>query len=198
MQTWISAAILLFVVIDPFGNIPSFLCILDAVAPERRTRILVRELFIALLVLLVFLMIGPRFLSILHVSSSSLRIAGGIVLFLISIKMVFGASEGSVYPVANGEPLIVPLAVPLLAGPSAIATLLLLVGQQPNRRPEWLLAVFSAWLATAAVLLLSARFGRRLGKRGMAAIERLMGLILITISVEMFLEGIRESLLSGS
>ncbi|MDZ4199314.1 MAG: MarC family protein [Kiritimatiellia bacterium] len=192
METWISATILLFVVMDPFGNIPPYLCILGTVAPERRRRVLIRELLIALFVLLLFFLLGPRFLIILHVSNASLRIAGGIVLFLIAIKMVFGVSDELAHRSPDGEPLIVPLAVPLLAGPSAIATLLLLVAQQPARWPEWLLALFVSWLATAGILLTSARFGRFLGKKGLGAIERLMGLILITVSVEMFIQGVRD------
>lgn len=192
MITWVSAAIVLFLVMDPFGNIPVFLCILNAVPPERRRRVMIRELLIALATLVLFFLIGPWFLSILHISDSSLRIGGGMVLFLIALKMVFGHSEELAHQSPDGEPFIVPMAIPMIAGPSAIATLLLLVAQQPERWAEWLLALGIAWFATAVILTASAKWGTLIGRKGLSAIERLMGLILITLSVEMFLQGIRD------
>jgi multiple antibiotic resistance protein len=190
----ISATILLFVVMDPFGNIPLFLSALDAVPVKRRRRVLTRELSVALLILVAFLFAGPYFLAALQISQPALRIAGGIILILISIKMVFGGTEQMFKGTPKGEPLIVPLAVPYIAGPSAIATVLLLAGQEPGRWGAWLLAIFLAWLGTAGVLLLSGKLAFFLGKRGLCAIERLMGLILTAVSVEMFLGGVREFL----
>ena len=186
----ISATILLFMVMDPFGNIPLFLGVLDAVPMERRRRLLARELLIALLILVAFLFVGPCFMRAIQVSVPSLRIAGGIILFLISIKMVFGGADQMFKETPDGEPLIVPLAVPYVAGPSATATVLLLVGQEPERWPAWLLALFLAWIASAVILLSSTKLARLLGKRVLCAIERLMGLILTAVSVEMFLGGI--------
>jgi len=162
----ISATILLFVVIDPFGNV-----------------LLVAVLFA-----------GPHFLSALQISQPSLRIAGGIILVLIAIKMVFGGTGKMFKETPEGEPLIVPLAVPYVAGPSATATVLLLAGQEPTRWPAWLLSVFLAWMAAAAILLSSTKLAFLLGKRGLCAIERLMGLILTAVAVEMFLGGLRAFL----
>jgi len=188
--TVISAGILLFLVMDPFGNIPLFLSVLSTVPAERRRRIVMRELLIALLILVVFLFAGPYFLMALRISEPALRIAGGIILFLIAIKMVFGGTEQMFADTPDGEPLIVPLAVPYVAGPSATATVLLLVGQEPGRRPEWLLSLALAWLANVVVLLSAPKIAAVMGRRGLCAIERLMGLILTTISVEMLLRGI--------
>ena len=187
----ISACILLFMVMDPFGNMPFFLSVLKAVPQERQRRVIMRELLIALLILTLFLCIGPYFLSLLQISEFSLYIAGGIVLFLIAVKMIFGGTLEMFKGTPEGEPLIVPLAVPAIAGPSTVATILLLVGQEPARWAEWLLALGLAWLCSAVILLSSTDLARFLGERGLTAIERLMGLILTAVSVEMFLKGIR-------
>jgi len=190
----LSAGILLFMVMDPFGNMPLFLSVLKAVPMERRQRVIMRELLIALLVLTVLLFVGPHFLKVLQISQPSLRIAGGIILFLIAIKMIFGRTEEIFKGTPEGEPLIVPLAIPAIAGPSAVAVVLLLVGQEPTRWPEWLFSLFLAWLGTAVILLFSTKLARLLGERCMSAIERLMGLMLTAVSVEMFLQGIRTVL----
>ena len=190
-MSFLSASILLFLVMDPFGNMPLFLCVLKEVPPEKRQRVIARELLIALLVLFVFLFTGPHFLKILQVSESSLRIAGGIILFLIAIKMIFGQTEELLQGTPDGEPFIVPLAIPAIAGPSAVATILLIVGQEPARWPEWALSLFLAWVSSAIILLLSSKLDRIFGDKGLSAIERLMGLVLTTVSVEMLLQGLR-------
>jgi MarC family membrane protein len=192
MHSTLSSAILLFRVMDPFGNIPLFLTTLDRVPEPRWRKVLVRELLIVLGVFIVFWLAGPLFLKVLQVSASSLRIAGGIVRFLIALQMVFGKADGGMGGDPGVEPLVVPLAVPSIAGPSALATILLMVGQQPVRRFDWLLTLLLAWLRTALVLLPCARVGKLLGRRGVDAMGRLMGLILTTRVVEMFLQGLRD------
>ena len=190
-MSFFSAAILLFLVMDPFGNVPFFLCVLTEVPRKKRQRVIARELLIALLVLFLFLLVGPHFLKVLQISESSLRIAGGIILFLIAVKMIFGQIGELWYGIPDGEPFIVPLAIPSIAGPSAVATILLLVGQEPARRPEWAFSLFLAWASSALILLLSSKLLSILGDKGLSAIERLMGLVLITVSVEMLLQGLR-------
>jgi multiple antibiotic resistance protein len=189
METF-AVAVTLFLIMDPLGNIPIFLSVLAKVAPERRRRILIRELFIALAVMLVFLFAGPPILKVLGLSSEAITIAGGLVLMIIAIRMIF-PSRGGIMGDEEGdeEPLVVPLAVPLIAGPSVLATLVLLTESGPDRTIYWLAALFGAWLLTAVILLSSQFFFRMLGSRGLKAVERLMGMILVSISVQMLLNG---------
>jgi len=189
-MTLLSAIILLVLVLDPLGNLPFFVVVLKDVPPERKRRLLARELLIALAVLVFFLLLGPQFLKIMHISGPSLRIAGGIVLMFIAIKMVFPSTNAPEKTLPPCEPFIVPLAIPYLAGPSAMATVMLLASNEPSRWPEWLAAVTCAWLVSALVLLFCVELERVLGPRGMAALERLMGMILTAIAVEMALGGI--------
>jgi multiple antibiotic resistance protein len=191
-----SAAALLFLVFDPLGNIPVFSCVLSKIDPARHRKIILRELLLALAILVVFLFFGRHILALLEISQSSLGIAGGIILFMIAIKMVFAGSEKIFDNMTEEGPFIVPLAVPLIAGPSAIATVILLMAKDPTRWPEWLLALFCAWLGSGSLLLFSGRLSRILGDRVLKAIERLMGMILTAVAVEMFVKGIRTAFFS--
>jgi MarC family membrane protein len=193
-MNFVSAAILLFLVMDPLGNILLFVAALQHVAPERRARVVARELVIAYGVLVLFLFTGEHLLGWLGISGQALTIAGAIVLFLIALRMVFPSAENSLAEHVSGEPLLVPLAVPYVAGPSALATLLLLMSREPTRWPEWLGALTCAWLVSAAILVMGARIGRFFGERGLRALERLMGLLLVALAVQMFLEGLRGAL----
>jgi MarC family membrane protein len=192
----IGAAILLFVVMDPLGNIPIFLAVLDKVPAERRYRVLIRELILALILLLLFLFVGKYLLAFLGLSEASVGVAGGIILFLIALKMIFPVPRSSrgEYDDDHDEPFLVPLAVPMIAGPSAMAILLLLATGEPGRLGIWTLAVLLAWGATAIILLAAPLLKRLLGQRGLIATERLMGMLLVAISVQMFLEGISRFL----
>lgn len=194
-MTVFSAAVLLLLVMDPMGNIPVFLTALKNVDPRRRRTIIIRELFIALAVLVFFLFAGSFLLDVLHISQPSLTVAGGIILFLIAVRMIFPSEKGT-HEHVDGEPFIVPLAVPYVAGPSAMATVMLIMSGDQERWPEWLLALAIAWAVTGSVLFLSAGLSRFLGKKGLVAVERLMGMILTAIAVQMFLTGIEEFLRS--
>lgn len=193
-MTVFSAALLLFLVMDPFGNISFFITALEPVAPERRTRVVIRELFIALAFLVTFLFAGQHFLGVLGISGPALTVAGGTVLFLIAVRMIFPQVRAAGYEELQGEPFIVPLAVPYVAGPSAMASLLLIMNREPERYLEWLLALFAAWLATGLILSLSAFFARLLGKRVLIAIERLMGMLLVAIAIQMMMTGVAQFL----
>ena len=185
--------LLLFLVLDPIGNIPCFLAVLRGVSPARRRTVIIRELFIALAVLLIFMFAGKYILILLKISQSSLGIAGGIVLFLISIKMIF-AGSAEIFPNSlDGEPLVVPLAVPFVAGPSAITAVILLMAQEPAQWLEWLIAPIFAWILSGLILLFSERIGRLTGDRILVAAERLMGMLLSVVSVQMLVTGIRQS-----
>ena len=187
----ISAATLLFLVMDPLGNIPIFLSVLEDVAPERRTRVLIRELLLAFVVLVLFLFFGQYVLGFLQLSQHSIRIAGGIILFLIALKMVFPVKRSAhAVEEIQGEPLLVPLAIPMVAGPSAMAIVMLMATNNPDRMMDWLLALFVAWLLSSLILVSANGLKRFLGQRGLVAMERLMGMLLIALAVQMWLEGI--------
>jgi MarC family membrane protein len=190
-HTFASATILLLLITDPLGNIPIFVNTLRAVPPERRARVIVREVLIAFGLLLAFMFVGQSFLKAMSLSDVSLQIGGAVVLFLIALRMIFPPPPQD-SPVPLTEPLIVPLAIPALAGPSAMATVLLLVSQAPDRRLEWVAALTVTMLVCAVVLLLAERLQRVVGLRVVSAFERLMGLILVSISVEMLIRGLKS------
>lgn len=185
------AATLLFLVMDPLGNIPLFLSLLKDIEEHRRRPIILRECLIALVILLLFLFFGQKLLAFLKLQQESVSISGGIVLFVIAIRMIFPSDHGLLPSKLQGEPFIVPLATPLIAGPSALATLILIVRNDPSHLFVWLVALLCSWAATAIILLLAPFFYKILRQRGLAAIERLMGMLLIMISVQMLLNGIK-------
>lgn len=193
---FLSAAVMLFLILDPLGNIPVFYSLLAGMPEARRRKVILRELVIALGVLLVFLFAGRSILHFLGLQQSSLSIAGGVILFLIALNMVF-PTKGIHSEVESDDPFIVPLAVPLVAGPSAIAALLLLVTSQPDRLWEWAGALCVAWLLSAIILLASTRLMALIGNRGLRAIEKLMGMLLIMIAVQMFLDGLKVYMGAG-
>ncbi len=190
MMTTLSAALLLFLILDPLGNIPVFLSLLKPLAPARRRVVLVRELLIALGVLFAFLWGGRYVLEAMHLRQESVSIAGGIVLFLIGLKMIFPSPEGMFGEQLDGEPFIVPMAIPLVAGPSGMASVMLLGSQEPDRMGDWSLALAVAWLGTAVILFSSTYLYKLLGPRVLVAVERLMGMLLVALSVQMLLDGI--------
>jgi len=182
--TFASATILLLLITDPFGNIPVFANALKHVPPQRRTWVILRENLIAFGLLLAFMFMGQSFLQLMGLRETSLQMAGGVVLFLIALRMIFPPPPRQ-EPEFMGEPLIVPLAIPAIAGPSALATVLLLVSRAPERRLEWIGALALTIAICAVVLLLAERIQRLLGERFVVAMERLMGLILVAVAVEM-------------
>lgn len=185
-----SAVVILLLVMDPIGNIPLFVSLLRNVEPRRRVRVIVRECLIAFTVLIVFAFFGKSILDLFGISDPSLTIAGGVILFLIALRMIFRGPEGVFGDRPEGEPFIVPLATPAIAGPAAIATIVLLVSSSPQRLPEWVAAVSVAMLATLTLLIVAGRISKLVGERGLLAFERLMGLILTAIAVEMLLRGV--------
>lgn len=185
-----SAALLLFLILDPLGNIPVFLGLLRTLPAQRQRVVLARELIIALAVLAGFLWGGKYALELMHLRQESVSIAGGIVLFLIGIRMIFPPPEGLMGEIPDGEPFIVPMAIPLIAGPSGMAAVMLMGSNEPGRLSDWSIALLIAWAATAAILFSATVLYRFLGTRVLTAIERLMGMLLVAISVQMFLDGL--------
>ena len=186
-----TAFLTLVLVMDAAGNVPIFLSLLQDIEPKRRQFIIVRELIIAFLILTLFLFFGSPILSGLNISESALEISGGIILFIIALRMIFPLKDQFKGDQLDGEPYIVPLAVPLIAGPSALATVIIFATQEPDRMLVWFLALVLASLFALAILLSSNLLMRLLGKKGLMATERLMGMILTTVAVQMFLDGIK-------
>ena len=191
MDWLISSVITLCLIMDPFGNIPLFISALKKVAPERRKTVLIRELAIAVLIMLVFLFVGDWFMRVFGIHSFSMSIAGGIILFIISAKLVFGNdTEPSADP-KEEEPFVVPLAIPLVAGPAVLSMIMILSAQHGNKL-DTLWAILAASVFNSVVLMLSFPISKLLGKRGLVAIERLSGMILVLMSVNMIMGGISE------
>lgn len=189
MDSFISSVITLALVMDGFGNIPLFIAALKKVAPERRKTVLIRELAIALLIMVAFLFLGKWFLRAFGIHEYSLSIAGGIILFIISVKLVFGGDEEPKNNPKEDEPFVVPLAIPLVAGPAALSMVMITAAQQSNKFIT-LGAVIVASVINSIILMASFPISNLLGKRGLIAIERLTGMILILMSVDMVMGGI--------
>jgi MarC family membrane protein len=189
-----AAVVTLFLIMDPLGNIPPFLSILKVVPVERRRRVLLREIGFAYLVLLAFLFFGGYVLHFLRLEQSTIGVAGGIVLFLIALRMIFPSEGGVIGETLEGEPFIVPLAIPLLTGPSTLAALLLLQRTAPSQTGSLWIALTIAWALSGCILLASTFFYRVLRERGLIAIERLMGMLLVMVAVQMLLTGVKTFL----
>jgi len=192
---FLATVVLLMILLDPLGNIPLLISLLRPLEPSRRQRIVLRENAIAALLLIIFVFIGDWLLSALRLSAPALEISGGLILFLIAVRMVFPAhSHHEDDASREGEPLIVPIAVPMIAGPAALATVLLTSRQEPQVI-SLIGAILVAIVLNTLILLAGERLARLFGKAGLAAMERLMGLILTTMAVQMLISGIKSAFL---
>jgi MarC family membrane protein len=190
-QTFLSATILLIVITDPLGNIPLFISNMRKVKKERRFKVIVRECAIAFAVLLFFMLFGRQMLSLLRLSEETLKIAGGIILFLIALNMIFPGTGVAVgQDGTTDEPFIVPIAIPLVSGPSAMVTSMLIAGADPSRMLEWIAALAVTIAVTFVVFFASDKIREALGGQVISAIEKLMGLVLTAMSIEMLLSGV--------
>jgi len=190
----ISTAILILFILDPFGNIPLLLSILKDIDKTKQLKIIIRELLIGLFILILFLFFGENILNIFGLETQAITIAGGIIFFIIAINMIFPNPDGKNIFATNDSDalLIVPIAMPMISGSGAIATVLLLSKQHPNHTFSLLLAILLAWGINSIILLLSPYISKLLKEKGLTAMERLMGMLLLMMSVEMFIKGIRE------
>lgn len=195
MTEMLSLTVLLLLIMDPLGNLPIFMSSLKSLETKRRTQILIREMCIALAIMLFFLFAGEKMLRFLTLSTEAVSVSGGIILFFIGIRMIFpaveAASESTGLQKAPTEPFLVPLAVPLVAGPSLLATLMLLSHRYAHQMLKLVLSLLLAWIASLIILLFSGAFSRLLGEKGLQALERVMGLILVMLATQMLLDGIR-------
>ena len=187
---WSSAVLLLFLM-DPLGNIPVLLSVLKDIEAKRQRQIIIRELLIALVILIVFLFMGKPLLNFLQLQQEAVTISGGIILLIIGLRMIFPTKEGLVGSQPGGEPFIVPIAIPLIAGPSVMAMLILMTQSGPGKMTDWFFALIIAWAISAVILLSAPLFLRLLRERGLIALERLMGMILVMMAVQMLINGLK-------
>lgn len=187
----LSAAVLLFFLMDPLGNIPVMLSILKDIDPKRQRVIIARELAIALVILLIFLFAGKPMLDFLHLQQEAVTISGGIVLLIIGLRMIFPRSDGVMGANPEGEPFLVPIAIPMIAGPSVLAMLILMTQSNPGKLTNWFFALIVAWTFAAVILMLAPVLLRILKERGLIALERLTGMILVMMAVQMLINGVR-------
>ncbi|QCI21734.1 YhgN family NAAT transporter [Buchnera aphidicola (Hyadaphis tataricae)] len=191
MNEIMSTTILLILIMDPLGNLPIFMTVLKHLEEKRRKIIVIREMIIALIIMILFLFLGEKILILLNLKTETVAISGGIILFIIAIKMIFPTEEtDNIY--SKEEPFLVPLAIPLVAGPSLLATLMLLSHKYLNQMHYLVLSLLIAWFFTIIILLSSSVFLKLFGSKGVNALERLMGLVLIMLSTQMFLDGIQD------
>ena len=191
-QEILAAAATLFFIMDPLGNVPIFNSILARFDSRRRAQIVARELCFALVILFVVLFTGNAILGFMGISESSLSIAGGILLFIIALKMIFPVTKKASEEEVIEDPFLVPLAIPMVAGPSTIAVLLLLSSGSPEKMTQWSIALLLAWGTTTVLLVSSPFLMRFLGERGSRALERLMGMMLVILATQMLLNGVRD------
>jgi len=191
-----STAVLIFFILDPFGNVPLLLSILKNVDKKKHSKIIIREMLIGLSILVVFLFFGEQFLSLFHLETQAITISGGIIFFVISLKMIFpDPNGGDMFATKkDDEPLVVPIAVPMIAGPAALATLLVLAKTNAQHSGSLLISLLLAWGLASVVLLFSPNLYKILKVKGLTALERLMGMLLLILSVQMFIDGIRSLL----
>jgi multiple antibiotic resistance protein len=188
----LSAAAMLFFLIDPLGNIPAMLAIMKDIEPRRQRIIIARELIIALGILIIFLYAGKPVLNFLQLGEEAVTISGGIILLIIGIRLIFPQDSGVMGEQPDGEPFLVPIAIPMIAGPSVMAMLILMTQSQPGRTLHWLIALLIAWALSAIILIAAPFLLRLLKQRGLAAMERLMGMILLMMAVQMLINGFKE------
>ncbi len=189
-----AVAVTMLLILDPLGNLPIFVSILRRIPPERRRIVLIRELLFSLIILMVFLFLGEHILSFLSIDQDTVSISGGIILFIIGLRMIF-PTNGDITGMPEGqEPFIVPMAIPLIAGPSILAVMILVSQQYPGEMGSLVISVLIAWGITSVVLFSYKFCIRVFGERGLTAMERLMGMMLLMISVQMFINGLKPFL----
>jgi len=185
----LSAAVMLFFLMDPLGNIPILLSVLSGIPPRRQRKIIIREVIMALVILLIFLVGGKPLLDFMHLQQEAVTISGGIILLIIGLRMIFPKPEGIMGHQPTGEPFLVPIAIPMIAGPSVLAMLILMTQSNDNGLAHWFYALVLAWLASSIILIIAPVLLRILKRRGLLALEKLMGMILVMLAVQMLING---------
>lgn len=190
-MTLFSIALVLFLIMDPLGNISSYLSLVEGIDPKRQRVILIREMLIALLAMVIFNYLGEFIFDLLQISEPTVRLSSGVILFLIALKILFPSQSGFRDNLPKEEPFIIPLAIPLIAGPSLLATIMLYAHMEQSQ-PVMLMAILFAWLAALVVLMSSRFLYNILRYNGLIACEKLMGMVLVLIAIQRFLDGVEQ------
>lgn len=190
-MTAITLTIIFLLLMDPLGNLSSYLSMVDGLSPAKKRLVLLREMSIALVTILIFYAIGEFVISTLKISEPTVRITSGLILFLIALKILFPAMDSLRANLPKGEPFITPLAIPLIAGPALIATVILFAISEPTSGPM-LIGVLVAWAISLTILLFADKIYKVLGENGLNALERMMGMVLILLAIQRTLEGIQH------
>ena len=182
-----SIAVSVFLILHSLGNIPFFVGILGTYPVKRQRRIILRECLIALCILLLFNFFGEEIFGLLGISQGVVGIAGGTLLFLISLSMIFPKDDTHKHP--EREPFIFPLAIPVMAGPGAITTVMIFA--QQTQKPMLVMgAILLAWIPSTILLLAASNIKFLLGQKGLLACERLGGMLICLIAIQMLMSGI--------
>jgi len=187
----LSISLVLFLIMDPIGNVSSFLTMVRGIEPKRQTFIVIREMLIALLFMVLFNYLGEYIFEWLQVSETTVRISSGVILFIVAVQILFPQLKGIRDNIPEEEPFIIPLAIPLIAGPALLATIMLYAHMEENLH-TMLLAILVAWFASVIVLLSSRYLYRILGVNGLMACEKLMGMVLVLLAIQRFLDGVAQ------
>jgi len=187
----IGTAVLLMFILDPFGNVPILLAILKDVDEKKKKFIIIRESIFGLIILLTFFFFGEAFLNIFHLETAAVTIAGGVIFFVIALKMIFPGEKGNVALFGVQDPFVVPIAIPLIAGPSALATLLVMTKSYSDHFWPLFASLMLAWAGSTFILYISPFLYKILKEKGLSALEKLMGMLLLMLAVQMFVDGIR-------
>jgi multiple antibiotic resistance protein len=181
-------ALVLFLVTNPIGNCPAIIALIKDHSIKRQQKILLRESLFSMALAIFFLFLGEIFLGSLKIESYSLTLGGGILLFIVALKMIFSNNDETKEPVPKQDPFIVPIATPLLSG-AGLMTMIMLYSKQEGNDLKMLAAILIAWIGVTAVLVMAPYLQVFLGKRGMAALEQLMGMLLTMIAMGMLVKG---------
>ncbi|MGA8164162.1 MAG: MarC family protein [Waddliaceae bacterium] len=194
-MTLFTISLVLFLIMDPIGNVSPYLSLVKELTPKRQRYILAREMLIALVTMLIFLFLGEVIFDLLHLSETTVRLSSGVILFIIALQILFPHLSSIREQLPKGEPFIIPLAIPLIAGPSLLATIMLYAHMEQTQS-MMLLAIACAWIAAALILFSSVFLDRILGKKGLMACEKLMGMVLILLAMQRFLDGIEQFMIA--
>jgi len=198
-MTLFTITLILFLIMDPIGNISSFLSQLQDLPHARQRWVILREMGFALAAMVIFYLIGETIFNFLNISEVTLRISSGVILFIVALQILFSNFSSIRANLPKGHPFVIPLAIPLIAGPTLLATIMLYAHLSTDMSPIFwglelptiLLAIIVSWLAALVVLMFSTELQRLLGDNGLVACEKLMGMILILLAIQRFMEGIK-------